>query len=168
MLSVRCQPSCLGFNISKLHWKDHFGYGLSQWEKTLHCNIISHWLCPYPLLEWDQTTLKQLDAVTGCAANSGQWQHSFDLKAVLPSTKRLAKYISSTRFILGMSSTNERRRYNVTSSLIGCAHTQNYLWSHELISTSISTEITMECKPTIAAPLQRWVNKIFLHKNVIV
>ena len=26
------------------------GYGLSQWEMMLQCNIISHWLSPYP--EW--------------------------------------------------------------------------------------------------------------------
>ena len=35
------------------HWfalRDHSGYGLSQWETTLHCNIVSHWLSPYP--EW--------------------------------------------------------------------------------------------------------------------
>ena len=30
--------------------------------------------------------------------------------------------------IPGMDSTNERRRYNVTSSLIGWAHTQNDSW----------------------------------------
>ena len=29
---------------------DHPGYGLSQWEALLHCNIILHWLSPYP--EW--------------------------------------------------------------------------------------------------------------------
>ena len=23
------------------------GYGLSQWETTLHCNVVSHWLSPY-------------------------------------------------------------------------------------------------------------------------
>ena len=31
-----------------------------------------------------------------------------------------------TGVILGMGSANERRRYNVTSSLIGWAHTQNH------------------------------------------
>ena len=25
-------------------YRDHFVYVLSQWETTLHCNIISHWL----------------------------------------------------------------------------------------------------------------------------
>ena len=27
---------------------DHSGYGISQWETTLHWNIVSHWLSPYP------------------------------------------------------------------------------------------------------------------------
>ena len=27
---------------------DHYGYGLSQWETKLHCNVVSHWLKPYP------------------------------------------------------------------------------------------------------------------------
>ena len=31
------------------YW-DHSGYGLSQWETTLQCNVVSHWLSPYP--EW--------------------------------------------------------------------------------------------------------------------
>ena len=31
-------------------WLHHSGYGRSQWEMTLHCNVISHWLRPY--YEW--------------------------------------------------------------------------------------------------------------------
>ena len=34
-------------------FRDHSGYGLSQWETTLRCNVVSHWekkLNPYP--EW--------------------------------------------------------------------------------------------------------------------
>ena len=27
----------------------HFGYGLSQWKTTLHCNVVSHRLSPYPV-----------------------------------------------------------------------------------------------------------------------
>ena len=30
--------------------RDHYGYGLSLWEKTLQCNVVSHWLSPYPEL----------------------------------------------------------------------------------------------------------------------
>ena len=34
----------------RLGWdyRNHSGYGLSQWETTLHCNVISHWLSSYP------------------------------------------------------------------------------------------------------------------------
>ena len=28
------------------YMRDRFGYGLSQWETTLHCNVVSHWLSP--------------------------------------------------------------------------------------------------------------------------
>ena len=27
---------------------EHSGYGLGQWETTVHCNVVSHWLSPYP------------------------------------------------------------------------------------------------------------------------
>ena len=30
--------------------RDHSGYGLSQWETTLQCNVVYHWLSPCP--EW--------------------------------------------------------------------------------------------------------------------
>ena len=30
--------------------RDHSGYGLCQWEVTLHCNVASHWQSPWP--EW--------------------------------------------------------------------------------------------------------------------
>ena len=26
----------------------HCGYALSKWETALHCNVVSHWLSPYP------------------------------------------------------------------------------------------------------------------------
>ena len=38
------------FPHHKHYLRDHPWYGLSQWEMSLHCNIISHWLKPYP--EW--------------------------------------------------------------------------------------------------------------------
>ena len=34
----------------KIYYSDHSGYGLSQRETTLLCNVVSHWLSPYP--EW--------------------------------------------------------------------------------------------------------------------
>ena len=36
---------------------DYSGYGLSQWEMTLHRNVIPHWLSPYP--EWPCTHSNQ-------------------------------------------------------------------------------------------------------------
>ena len=41
--------------------RDQSGYWFSQWEMTLHCNVISHWLSPYPecslqtLIMWYRT-----------------------------------------------------------------------------------------------------------------
>ena len=35
---------------SKILARDHSGYGLGQWETTLTCSTVSHWLSPY--LEW--------------------------------------------------------------------------------------------------------------------
>ena len=34
--------------------RGHSGCGLSQWNITLHCNVTSHWLSPYP--EWSLHT----------------------------------------------------------------------------------------------------------------
>ena len=32
------------------HIRGHCGYGLSQWETTLQCNVVSKWLISYPKL----------------------------------------------------------------------------------------------------------------------
>ena len=34
-------------------FKDHSGYGRRQWEMVLQCNVLSHWLSPYP--KWSLT-----------------------------------------------------------------------------------------------------------------
>ena len=31
-----------------MSFSDHYGYGLGQWKTTLQCNVVSHWLSPYP------------------------------------------------------------------------------------------------------------------------
>ena len=41
--------------------RDHSGYGHSQWKTTLQCNVVSHWLSPYP--EWSQLYGKQWDLI---------------------------------------------------------------------------------------------------------
>ena len=42
---------CISSNsiYTSLLYRGNSGYELSQWE-TLHCNVVSHWLSPYP--EW--------------------------------------------------------------------------------------------------------------------
>ena len=57
MSSAKWRPFCLSLNvlsIEQLHW-DHSGYVVSQWETTLHCNVVSHWLNPYQ--EWSLVTV---------------------------------------------------------------------------------------------------------------
>ena len=39
-----CSPGCIRCHV--VH-KDHFAYAPSQWEATLHCNVVSHWLGAY-------------------------------------------------------------------------------------------------------------------------
>ena len=57
MSAILLRPQCVnvlsGCDGSDCLWqrwvicRDHSGYGLIQWESTLHCNVVSHWLCPY-------------------------------------------------------------------------------------------------------------------------
>ena len=39
-------------------FNDHLGYGLSQWETTLHCNVVSCWL--NPCTEWSLRSMASL------------------------------------------------------------------------------------------------------------
>ena len=45
-------PEGCGVNLLKPVWliKDHSLYGPSQWQTTSQCNVVFHWLNPYP--EW--------------------------------------------------------------------------------------------------------------------
>ena len=46
-----CWISFTKKNTSKqviIIYRDHSGYGFSQWVTTLHFNVVSHWLSPYP------------------------------------------------------------------------------------------------------------------------
>ena len=49
--SVPIADNCIGCVSEEIHPRlgnrDHSRYGLSQWETTLHCNGVSHWLSPY-------------------------------------------------------------------------------------------------------------------------
>ena len=43
-----CDNKSLRSGLNPLSYRDHCGYGLSPSETTLHCNVVSHWLSPYP------------------------------------------------------------------------------------------------------------------------
>ena len=43
-LRYKCYPCCMPQAS-----RQHSGYGLSQWETTLQCNVVSHWLSPLSL-----------------------------------------------------------------------------------------------------------------------
>ena len=57
--SAKWRPFCLGLNVlndkmksrgfkcNPLIFRDYFAYAPSQWETTLHCNVVSHWLGAY-------------------------------------------------------------------------------------------------------------------------
>ena len=47
---ISCWTSSRVLLIQDKMIRDHSGYGLSHWETTLQCNIVSHWLGPYG---WD-------------------------------------------------------------------------------------------------------------------
>ena len=74
----------------------------SQWETTLHCNAISHWLGAYA--QWSQHYTPHQYGISG---------------TIIPVQMTFIRNHS------GYGSANERRCYNVTSSHIGRAHTQN-------------------------------------------
>ena len=41
------QKPCAYYVRYILHCRVDSWYGLNQWETTLHCNVVSHWLIPY-------------------------------------------------------------------------------------------------------------------------
>ena len=61
--------------VSRYSTRDHSGYGFSQWETTLQCNVVSHCLNPYP--EWSLFNGRYSDL--GIC-----WCHSMETLFVLP------------------------------------------------------------------------------------
>ena len=49
---LMCSGPIPDFDLLLCEWRGqctvHSGYGLSQWETSLQCNVVSHWLSPYP------------------------------------------------------------------------------------------------------------------------
>ena len=50
LLTLVSEMFKLWCNYLVWHSRHYSGYGLSQWEMTLHCNVNSHWLSPYTVL----------------------------------------------------------------------------------------------------------------------
>ena len=109
---------------SKIIWKLHFSNGSYIFHGKYHCHLnhIISILFLYESVILDQmgNTLinltLQLNTVIDCRCNFSTCSNFLNWNTL------------RSELILGMDSANERRRYNVTSSLIGWAHTQNEPW----------------------------------------
>ena len=44
----QCNIDLVIYSCLSCLFKDHSGYVLSQWEAMLQCNVVFHWLSPYP------------------------------------------------------------------------------------------------------------------------
>ena len=129
------------------HPRDHFVYAPSQWEVTLQCNVVSYWLgtCTVLLLCW---THPRDHFVYACS----QWEATLQCSITsywLGTCTVLLCWTHHPRdhFVLYIPPANERRCYNITSSLIDWVHTQNYpsihgygvliqgmFWTHNLVN----------------------------------
>ena len=52
-VTILFRPRC---GIIELLYRAHSGYGFSQWETTLQCNVVYHWLSPYP--DWSPLSVQ--------------------------------------------------------------------------------------------------------------
>ena len=98
---------CLLRDLSWPASRDQSSYAPSQWESSLHCNNISHWLGAY--LDW---SLRQVSACL----------HGTHTRPVSSNTEpacHTKMWPDHTGFILDLRTANERQHYFVTTSLIG-------------------------------------------------
>ena len=70
--------------------RDHAGYGLSQWETTLHCNVVSHWLRPYP--EWSQILLDYVPCKHVIGSFYGRNTGGYQLNPLRPSDAYMRRW----------------------------------------------------------------------------
>ena len=64
----------IDFSLTKeetMPYGDHFRHGLSQWETTLHCNVVSHWLSPHPAISWYHIPRKMHTNTACCVISCG-------------------------------------------------------------------------------------------------
>ena len=143
------------------------GLKLSQWT------INTNWLSPfdqqtdhanqYPDFEHHSSTKTRFSTLkipnTSCTQNT---KNKFNHKAYLLTTVSPLSSLIISGIILCIGSANERRRYTVTSSLIGWAHTENNpyrmvqsKWKWLLLKGGTAIRIGTHNKYPIAHP-DRW------------
>ena len=99
-------------------------YAPNQWETTLHYNAASHWLRAYT--KWSLPMA--IHHVYKVVSHRLVWLKT---GVVLHTTRENQSQFAEDKFagiVLCIHPANERRRYIVTSSIIGWVHTQNSPW----------------------------------------
>ena len=117
--SAKWRPSCSSLNVL-----------MNVWSCVITINARDN--SNDYLATFFQVTPRNAVATGSSGSTTKSWQRAHYVNIVK------AKYGSSVLYsaplpeiILWMRPANERRRYTVTSSLIGWAHSQNDLWAHE-------------------------------------
>ena len=62
---------------------DHSGYGLSKWETTLHCNVVSHWLSPHPEWSIGNTQHNYNKTAHNKVVCISWWRHQMEISSAL-------------------------------------------------------------------------------------
>ena len=84
-------------------YRYHSGYGLSQWETTLQCNVVSHWLSQYPewSLKWYPTFISHHNSHTSNFAMSSMSLNSDQSSTCLTDTVGDVPRIESLKVAAG-------------------------------------------------------------------
>ena len=113
-----------------VHWNgnsNHFVYAPSQWETTLHCNVVSHWLDAYT--KWQHPEVPMMNI-------SLKWQHfSFNVDiscSSLTSTQviNLASFPSQWRCLTSLS--RHKLLKTITKNLNSSITSHHFLLFHEI------------------------------------
>ena len=121
----------------RLHWRRAARWQLTWWASPLahwHQHLTQKLRCSHTALEADTHTAHSQRKLThkqiaGMTNSHSVWPWSSCTNGLLHRPYWI-EIDRVTGIILAMGSANERRRYIVTSSLIGWAHTQNDPWVH--------------------------------------
>ena len=102
---------------------DHSGYGFSQWETTLQCTVVSHWLshCPefslcllLELMVWHIKTVRNNQPIRGllnkCASWHGATAHIYILQLMYKN------YFQSSEILMIKRENQAALRKSITSN----------------------------------------------------